>query len=294
MMSRIPYIHYRKDKNDLVNTYFLALLPVLLFGFYKNGILLYQNDLISFLDLFLPLSFYLVSIGIGFLVGVIFKVNKKEMILYSLILACTTSINTNLILYPILLFASFVVGLVISKKFSFHFLAFAKILLVLALLVQSYSYQNIAEKIEFFHYNTFDLFLGFGVGGIASSSLFLVLISFFLLLTQKFYKKVIPIMASLCFASIFFVLFVLTKNTFYLEGLLNGSVYFGFVFVGAHLRISPNTKRGMALYGALIGVVSAIFACFLPIYEVSYLAIFLLSFFLPLFNRFGYKKALQS
>ena len=103
-MSRIPYIHYRKDKNDLVNTYFLALLPVLLFGFYKNGILLYQNDLISFLDLFLPLSFYLVSIGIGFLVGVIFKVNKKEMILYSLILACTTSINTNLILYPILLF----------------------------------------------------------------------------------------------------------------------------------------------------------------------------------------------
>ena len=287
-MNKVPYVHYPKDKTYLVNTYFLALVPVLLFSFYKNGILLYQNDLISFIDLFIPLYFYLISVIVSLLVSWVFKEDKKEMILYGLILACSISINTNMILYPIVLFVSFSIGLTIHKKYSFNFLSLSRILLILALLVNSYSYMNVAEKIGMFHYNLFDLFLGFGVGGIASNSLFVLLISFFILISSKFYKKIIPIMASLSFACLFFLFFIFTKDSSYIEGLLNGSVYFGFVFVGAHLTVSPDTKKAMAFYGIAIGVISAILALFLPIYEVSYLSIFLVSLFIPLFNRFGY------
>ena len=102
----MSYIHYEKDKSSLIHAYYLALIPLFLFGFYKNGILLYQNELISFIDMFIPLYFYGISILIGFLIAMIRKDSKKEYILYGLILACTISMNTNMIFYPILLFVS--------------------------------------------------------------------------------------------------------------------------------------------------------------------------------------------
>ena len=90
-MNNIPYVHYSKDKNGLLKTYFIALIPLILFSFYKNGLMLYQNSFISFIDMFIPLYFYLISIGVGFLVSYLNKENKWEYILYSLIIACSIS-----------------------------------------------------------------------------------------------------------------------------------------------------------------------------------------------------------
>ena len=85
-MNNCFYLHYEKDKKSLIYTYFWALIPLILFSFYKNGILLYQNNYISFIDMFLPFYFYLVSMGIGYLVALIKKENKWEFLLYSLII----------------------------------------------------------------------------------------------------------------------------------------------------------------------------------------------------------------
>ena len=37
-MNKLPYIHSPKNAYDLLNNYLLALIPLLIFGFYKNGI----------------------------------------------------------------------------------------------------------------------------------------------------------------------------------------------------------------------------------------------------------------
>lgn len=289
-MNNIPYVHYSKDKNSLLKTYFIALIPLILFSFYKNGLMLYQNSFISFIDIFIPLYFYLISIGVGFLVSYLNKENKWEYILYSLIIACSISINTNKIIYPILLFIALFTTSYLAKKHDFNFLASSRVLVILALFIGSYSYLNVAEKLNAFNYDIFDLFFGYQVSGIATSSLFFLSISAIILFMCRFYKKLIPLMASLSFLIISLILYFLTKETNFLSSLLNGSIYFGFLFVASDLTHSPATKTGMIIYGLLIGVLTAIFGIFLPIYEISYISIFLISFLIPLIDKIIVKK----
>lgn len=293
-MNKNPYLHYDKDKNNLIKLYFIALIPLLLFGFYKNGILLYQNGLISFADMFIPLYFYIISVIISFLVAWIIKAEKQEYMLYGLILACTISINTNMLIYPIVLFVSLFIATFLKKKKEFNILAFTRILLILALLLNSYSYMNVAEKINAFNYNYFDIFLGYGVGGLASNSLFFALLTFLILSFSKFYKRIIPTIASISFLIVLVVLFLITKNDIFLENLLNGSAYFAFIFVGADLYISPCTKKGKIIYGFVIGLFSAILSLFIPIYEAPYIAILFFSFLFLVFDKIIYKKCLQA
>ena len=293
-MNKLPYLHYGKDKNSLVKAYFIALIPLLLFSFYKNGILLYQNKLISFIDMFIPLYFYIISILVGFLVAHLNKSDKREYVLYALILACTISINTNMLLYPIVLFVSLFIASFLQKKKEFNLLASTRILLILALLLNSYSYMNVAEKIEAFNYNYLDIFIGYGVGGLASNSLFFCFIAFLILSFNKFYKKVIPIASSFSAFIVFILLFFITKNEIYLENLLNGSLYFALVFVGADLYVSPYTKMGKIIYGLVIGLFTALLSILVPIYEAPYLVILLVSLFFPIFDKIIPKKRLQA
>ena len=293
-MNKLPYLHYGKDKNSLVKTYFIALIPLLLFSFYKNGILLYQNKLISFIDMFIPLYFYIISILVGFIVAHLNKSDKREYVLYALILACTISINTNMLLYPVVLFVSLFSASFLQKKKEFNLLASTRILLILALLLNSYSYMNVAEKIEAFNYNYLDIFIGYGVGGLASNSLFCCLLAFLILSFNKFYKKVIPIISSFSAFIVFILLFFITKNEIYLENLLNGSLYFAFVFVGTDLYVSPYTKMGKIIYGLVIGLFTALLSIFVPIYEAPYLVILLVSLFFSVFDKIIPKKRLQA
>ncbi len=292
-MIKIPFLHYSKDKKSLIKSYYTALIPLVLFSLYKNGILLYQHKYISFLDIFVPLYFYFISIVIGIIVAHINKFNKKEFILYSLILSCSISINTNMIIYPIGLFASLFITSYLKRKKEFNMLALVRLFLGLILLLNSYSYLNISEKINAFNYSYFDLFLGFNTSGIATSSLFLILISFIILSFNKFYKKYIALSASASFLFLSLMIFFISHNPLYLNNLINGSVYYGFIFVASDLFTTPNNKTGMIVYGFLIGVLSAMLSLFIPIYEVSYISILLISLFILKINNQTNKKYLQ-
>ena len=52
-MNNSPYIHYKNGKKELINLYFIAIIPLILYGIYKNGILLYINDLINIKEVFI-------------------------------------------------------------------------------------------------------------------------------------------------------------------------------------------------------------------------------------------------
>ena len=199
-----------------------------------------------------------------------------------------------MLLYPIVLFVSLFIASFLQKKKEFNLLASTRILLILALLLNSYSYMNVAEKIEAFNYNYLDIFIGYGVGGLASNSLFCCFIAFLILSFNKFYKKVIPIASSFSAFIVFILLFFITKNEIYLENLLNGSLYFAFVFVGADLYVSPYTKMGKIIYGLVIGLFTALLSIFVPIYEAPYLVILLVSLFFPIFDKIIPKKRLQA
>ena len=56
------YMHAKKEIKENVIIYILALIPLYLYGIYKNGVLLYTKNLINFISIFkLP---FLALIGI--------------------------------------------------------------------------------------------------------------------------------------------------------------------------------------------------------------------------------------
>ena len=143
-----------------------------------------------------------------------------------------------------------------------------------------------------FNYNLFDIFLGYGIGGVASTSLIVLIISLIILLFNKYYKRYIVLTSTLSFLLIMFI-FIFLGNTNYLNIILNGYVYFAFVFVGADLYNSPNTNKGMLIYGLIIGILSAIFTILFNFYEAPYLSILISSMFIPLLNKLDNNKYLQ-
>lgn len=295
-MTKIPFIHDKKDKKNLVNTYYYALIPLLLFGIYKNGILLYNHELVHLKSIFIPIYFYFISIIIGIFISFIRKEKKLENILLAFIITSTISINMNMLLYPILLFVTIFILKYLKDKFpgTFNISAASRMIVILGLLMGSYSYLNIAEKLDQFNYNLFDIFLGHGVGGIASTSCILVLLAFLILIQNRFYKKMIPIAASCTYILIILIGYFVTQNENYFIFMLNGSVYFSFVFIAADIDTSPNHRKGMILYGILIGLFTSIFMILGLPYEASYLSITLISFFIPFINKLMNRKYLKT
>jgi len=187
-----------------MNSYYIALIPMLLFGFYKNGILLFTNNIITFKSLIIPLYFYIISIIISFIISKILKEDYKENILIALISISTISLNSNIIIFPILLFVTlFIIKVLKNKlKLTINWLSFIHLSLLLSLLINSYSYLNIGETLDIFNYNLFDIFLGHGVGGISNTSTLILIFSLIILSLNKFYKKSIPIASSITFITI--------------------------------------------------------------------------------------------
>lgn len=288
---RIPVLHYRKDKKTLVNSYFLALMPLLIFGFYKNGILLYQNGLIKSINMFLPIYFYGISVIVAVIVALIMREDIRENVLIGLVASCSVSINSNMLMYPIVLFVGLFITNYLRKKFTFNKDALIHIFILLALLFGTYSYLNIGEKLGTFNYDLFDVFLGHCSAGVASSSLFMVLIGLGILSINKYYKKEIPISAGISFILTVLVLGPIFKNDIW-HIVLNGAVYFGFVFGAANIYDSPSDKKTMIIYGILIGVLAGLISMF-NLYEASFVSVLLVSLFIPAFNRLTAKKCLH-
>jgi len=296
LVIKIPLLHNKTDKEDLIKKYYIALIPLIIFSIYKNGILLYTNDLIKLGNILIPIYFYVISIIVAVLISKILKEDLQENILISLIIACTISINTNMIIYPILLFVSlFISKYILNKtKLNFNIISFSRLLLILSLLLNAYSYLNIAEKLNKFNYNYFDIFIGHGLGGIASTSALALIICFIILLTDRYYKKIIPIVSSLTFILIYIVYIILTKNYDCLNIVLNGLNYFSFIFIAPDIYLTPVAKNGMFIYGILIGIFTSILSILGLTYEASFISIFLISLFIPLINKITNKKYLKS
>lgn len=294
-LNSIPVLHDKKDKKDLINKYFLALIPLIIFSIYKNGILLYINDLIKISNILIPGYFYGISILIAVLISKILKEDLKENSLICLIIACTTSINTNMIIYPILLFISiFISKYILSKtKITFNLISFSRLIMILGLLINSYSYLNVAEKLNKFNYNSFDIMIGHGIGAIGVTSLILVIISLIILSLNKYYKKIIPLISSLTFIVINLIIFLITKNSNIINILLNGTVYFSFVFIAADIYRTPYHKNGMIIYALAIGILTSIISLLGGYHEASYISILLVSIFIPVINKIQNRRYLK-
>jgi hypothetical protein len=160
----------------------LSLLPLILAGFFKNGVKLYLNDLVSIYGLIKPLLFVVT----GFLIGAFINIIESYFIrktkgkfgeivfssfhpIYGVIIASVISINTKLWLFASVVLIVFIISK-LSKEAKFNIMAVSALLIILIThLTEKFSFLNIYEASTTLKLDTLDYLIGRGSGGINTS-----------------------------------------------------------------------------------------------------------------------------
>ena len=276
----------KKFNKGLYFLTFICLIPLLMFGLYKNGYILYKKDYINTARAIKPLVLALMSLAGAFLgtfirerkVKDIKKILNKNKIIYleAIIVSFLMPINSS----PIILFiVMFVMGKWF-RTFEINRIAVFFILIeVINKMLGLSSFLNLYEEYGEAVYNGFDLFLGFSTGGICSTSALLVLTSFLVLSTNRLYKKEIALTSIIVYSVFTIVYYMATKNYEVIFPRLFGyNTLFTFVFVAPNLYSSSYTDKGKSLMGLLIGVITFILSFIFP-YNNAILAVLITSLF---------------
>lgn len=288
-----PALHFR-EKNPYFNHLLISLIPLIIYGFYKNGILPYLNQDTSLLGLFKPLLFPI----IGFLSGLVVDFLKKQKrkseyletknALYGLIICMTLPINSSLIITTLLITTSLSIIEVIPIKISS--LNISKSLFsILFILIFNVSFLNATENNHLVLYSISDIFFGRNIGSVCATSIFWLLISYFYLCFDFYYKKEIPIYIIITFILLSFISEVLMPTGNLLTNILNPSIFFASIFFASEIRYSPFMEKSRMLYGISIGILSFFATKYINAQEGIYLSITLISLFVPLLDKIAIK-----
>ena len=172
----MTYLHTKNDNKKSILIYFSTLIPLIIYGIYKNGYLLYLNHYISFLNIFKIVYLVLISLLISILIEYLFT--KNISFNYShldlVIIALFCPYNISILLYSIIILIYRIIDEVFLNKYNINKIALMHLLLALIMfLLGKYSYLNIAEANNIYLLNLGDIILGRGVGGIGTSSIIL-------------------------------------------------------------------------------------------------------------------------
>lgn len=284
MSKNRVFFHNKVNIKNIVISYLLCLIPLILYGIYKNGILLYTRDLISFLSIFKIIYLLIISLLIYILVDIlIFK--KKEIwtldLLFLMIIPLFMPQNINLFVYGISLFISFLISNVLERKIKFNKMAFCKLFIILVLVViNNYTYLNPAENLNIYSLNYWDLLWGRNIGGIASTNIILGILILILFSVLNNYKKIIAI----CSISAFIIISLLVSG-FDINSLLSSSAILGLILLNADSISTPHSRLGMIIYGIACGILTAILTYFLNAFEGVFISVLFLSFFTPILDK---------
>lgn len=264
---------YVRDNNSIFKIslkYFIALIPLIIYGIYKNGILIYQKGLISFIEIFKPLLFLTTGLIIGALVNIIYeKIIKKSQdnlkeilfssfhILYGLLIACLISINTNYILFILITFILLFLSKFLKVK-TFNIVALTSLIIILlTYLISDFTYLNIYEKSTILNLNATDYLIGRGSGGLATTFIGGLFLSLIILWNEESYKKEIILYSIISFAILIFV-YAIYKSSIanIFELLFTNGILFSFIFVAPDSLSSSYTKTGKVVYGISVGIIT--------------------------------------
>ena len=245
----------------------IALLPLLIYGFYKNGIKLYQNDYVNIYGLFKPLLFDIIGLTIGIIVDIIYeviitkKMKFKESLfssfypLYGLLIASVISINTRLYLFISITFICLLIFKFI-KKLNLNIMALTSLIIIfINKLIYGFSFLNLYEQNHSLHLNTLDYLIGRGSGGINTTCTFLLIISLLILFSIHAYKKEIPIYSSIIYIMCIIVYCIFNKQIgLILDDIFTNGILFSFIFIGTDSISSSYTNKGKIIYSIIIGL----------------------------------------
>lgn len=299
-----PFIHHQITTNKVIMNYYLVILVLTMFSFYKNGIVLYNNDLVGLFGLFKPIIIPILGLIIGYSLEIIDKVfmqNKKKIVinfsgnsflpLFGALIGLTSSINLN-IFFLIIIITS---GLLFYKYLSFcprlNIIAASRLIGAFGLLIiNNYSYLNLYEKTKTFSFNFFDLIIGKASGSLGATNIILLILILIILSTTSIYKRSIPLTIIASFTITNFLLILITKDFSLISNIIKSELFFLSIVIASLPMFSPYTKNGKILFGLTIGIIGAVASLYFSAHEGLYLTVLIMSCSSNLFDLISNKK----
>ena len=268
------YLKSKNNENKILVKYILLLIPFLIYGFYKNGILLYKGEYVNIFYMFKPLILTIIAILISYLFT---KYKKEEFISYRLYLNILSSLivlpNTNIFIYLIILFLVNI--LYTFKKVNISLITIL-LLIIVSMIFSKYSFLIVYEESVNHSYSITNYLFGNGSGGISNTLFIYSILVFIYLICDFSYKKHIVVTSLTVYYILLIISFVLFKKFDY-NLLLNNNLVFSFIFLNTISIFTPYTKGGCYLYGFILGLISFCFS-FIDINLGLYLISLILSF----------------
>ncbi len=291
-----PFIHSKNSLKKYIISLFIALLPLVLYGFYKNGVYLYKKELITFIQMFKPL--YLPFLG-AFLFVIIdriyyliknqeYNIFVNSNIINGFMIGMIVQPKVNILLFICTIIVSCLVLKILEniKVLNINSIAFSKIIFCFSFFFFSIStYQNAYESSVILDLSIFDTFFGRSVGGISNTSVFLCLISYAYLCSTKLYKKEIPLIVISLYSILSLLLsFIMKDASIFTNNVLSNGFIFASIFIAPMLEATPLSYKGRRVYSFLLVFTMIATSIFLNS-ECIYISIAICSLFTPLINK---------
>ena len=156
-----------KSTKSLVLEMSFLLIPLILYGIFKNGYLVYEKGLISFYAVFKVFYLILIALGIKFIFDLIFKhkIIIDYDLLYVILIAMIMPYNINLIVYTITFLITYIITTLLEKKFTFNKVCLIYLVIILInSLFTKFTFLNILDERFSYNFSFFDLLMGRVVG----------------------------------------------------------------------------------------------------------------------------------
>lgn len=267
------FVREETNIKKIISYLYISIIPLLIFGFYKNGIKSYDGIYILH-----PLILDLVGFASGTVVSIILE-KKKPLTsfypFYGLLSASLVFSNTSIIVFGLICFIS----LFIYKKINKNNVNIVCVIALIVILISNFyetSYLNLVINSNT-NLDGLDYLLGKGSAGLNASCTLLSLTSYLYLSTKAFYKREIPLYSFLTYSilMVIYLSFIGDINSLFVRLLSNGTI-FSLVFVSTMGTTSSYTKRGRICYALILGILLFILSFSFPSLAVIS-AIFLVS-----------------
>ena len=278
-------IKLKKTINKLIIENVCLLIPLIIYGIYKNGYLIYQKNLIGILGIFKPLYLVLISIGIKIVIDLILykKVKLNYNVVYVILIGMIMPYNINILLYLLLFFIFYFLSIYLDKYIKINKICLIYLLIIsIHFLLNDFTFLNIMEQKYSFSFEFLDYLFGRNIGSISTTSIILSLLSYIYLVNNYYYKKDIPFIINITYLILSFIYFIFTNNSSFL---LNSELIFASIFIAALPEYSPYRVDYQIIYSIFIGIISFILSIIFNSILAIYIAIFIASILNLLLNR---------
>lgn len=261
------YIEKKYNEAAIFKYHIIAILPLIVYGIYKNGISLYLIGEVNFLESLMPITYLIGFILIMYFIKKKLKRNFNINDFYYLATVLFLPITYNYLLVFILF--SFCYFLSITKiKIPFNILF---IILLYTILGDNLTFLNPLEETRNFNYSFLDLLIGKGESHLMTSSILFIIMSFVFLSLMPYYKSIISISFG-----VFYILLTVTVGRFLNYDFTNiFPILATMILLGSSFSYTPITKVRMILYSLVVALLSIIFNYNLDYYIGIFIAIFI-------------------